>query len=35
MTARYTSPCHDCGIDTLAIGGNWYMIHDHLWQFET
>lgn len=28
---RVVAPCFDCGIDTLAIGSNWYMVHDHVW----
>ena len=29
---RARAPCFDCGIDTLATGGDWYMVHNDLWK---
>jgi hypothetical protein len=29
---RIKAPCFDCGVDTLATGGDWYMLHNHLWK---
>jgi hypothetical protein len=29
---RIKAPCFDCGVDTLATGGDWYMVHNHLWK---
>jgi hypothetical protein len=29
---RAKAPCFDCGIDTLASGGDWYSVHNHLWK---
>src|SRR5271167_3968614 len=28
---RIEAPCFDCGTDTLAAGGDWYMVHQHVW----
>jgi hypothetical protein len=29
---RIKAPCFDCGVDTLAANGDWYMVHNHLWK---
>ena len=25
---RIKAPCFDCAVDTLATGGDWYMVHN-------
>jgi hypothetical protein len=29
---RIKAPCFDCGVDTVATGSDWYMVHNHLWK---